>query len=122
MTETTDKNSEKRGEARKPISLKGKVSQGTVRQSFSHGRTKTVVVETKKKRAEGGAAKPEAQSVWTKPAAAPKAEAPVAKAPEPAPAPAALAKGQVLRTLTEDERVARVRALEEARIADAEAK
>ncbi len=32
MSETTDKNAEKAG--RKPMSLKGKVSQGTVRQSF----------------------------------------------------------------------------------------
>ena len=38
---------------RAPLSLKprqaGSVSTGTVRQSFSHGRTKTVVVETKRR-------------------------------------------------------------------------
>jgi translation initiation factor IF-2 len=124
MTETTEKNSEKRGEAaRKPMSLKGKVSQGTVRQSFSHGRTKTVVVETKRKRAPAAG---EGLQSWAKepaPAAAKPAPVPVpvpAKAPEP-PAPASV-KGQVLRTLTEDERALRVRALEDARVADAEAR
>ena len=39
--------------ARPPLTLKpraaGSVSSGTVRQSFSHGRTKTVVVETKRR-------------------------------------------------------------------------
>ena len=39
---------------RAPLSLKprvaGSVPTGTVRQSFSHGRTKTVTVEVKKKR------------------------------------------------------------------------
>ncbi|MGQ2992045.1 translation initiation factor IF-2 associated domain-containing protein, partial [Brevundimonas sp.] len=38
---------------RAPLSLKpratGSVATGTVRQSFSHGRTKTVVVETKRR-------------------------------------------------------------------------
>ncbi len=38
---------------RAPLTLKprpGAVSSGTVRQSFSHGRSKTVVVETKRRR------------------------------------------------------------------------
>src|SRR6516225_2510191 len=39
---------------RAPLTLKpraaGSVSTGTVRQSFSHGRSKTVVVETKRRR------------------------------------------------------------------------
>eukprot|EP01041_Mallomonas_annulata_P028520 gene28520-50384_t len=39
---------------RQPLTLKprvgGSVSSGTVKQSFSHGRTKTVVVETKRSR------------------------------------------------------------------------
>ena len=39
---------------RAPLTLKpragGSVSTGTVKQSFSHGRTKTVVVETKRPR------------------------------------------------------------------------
>src|SRR3954451_16645458 len=40
--------------ARQPLTLKprgaGSVSAGTVKQSFSHGRSKTVVVETKRAR------------------------------------------------------------------------
>ena len=43
---------------RKPLSLKRTVDAGHVRQSFSHGRSKSVVVEKKKKRtiaAPGGA-------------------------------------------------------------------
>jgi len=46
--------SEDNNNGRKPLTLKprtgGSVSSGTVKQSFSHGRTKTVVVETKRAR------------------------------------------------------------------------
>jgi translation initiation factor IF-2 len=61
MTETTKEATEKtlRGAApRKPLSLKRTVDAGHVKQSFSHGRSKSVVVEKKKKRtitAPGGA-------------------------------------------------------------------
>src|SRR5690606_24459811 len=45
---------------RPPLSLKprgaGSVSAGTVKQSFSHGRSKTVVVETKRSRSHTPAA------------------------------------------------------------------
>ena len=55
--ETTEKTL--RGAApRKPLSLKRTVDAGHVKQSFSHGRSKSVVVEKKKKRtisAPGGA-------------------------------------------------------------------
>jgi translation initiation factor IF-2 len=47
----TDENENRPGRA--PLTLKprtGSVSTGTVKQSFSHGRTKTVVVETKRRR------------------------------------------------------------------------
>src|SRR5512146_896639 len=53
----SDDNNNGRGPApggRPPLTLKprgaGSVSAGTVRQSFSHGRSKTVVVETKRPR------------------------------------------------------------------------
>ncbi|KAB2916271.1 MAG: translation initiation factor IF-2 [Hyphomicrobiaceae bacterium] len=46
--ETTDKTLQ--GGARKPLSLKRTVESGHVRQSFSHGRSKSVVVEKKKTR------------------------------------------------------------------------
>ncbi|WP_174301479.1 translation initiation factor IF-2 associated domain-containing protein, partial [Caulobacter sp. S45] len=43
------------GGGRAPLTLKprggGAVPAGTVRQNFSHGRSKTVVVETKRRRA-----------------------------------------------------------------------
>ena len=43
-----------RGDTRKPMSLKRTVESGHVRQSFSHGRSKSVVVEKKKKRTISG--------------------------------------------------------------------
>ncbi|MEN5296757.1 translation initiation factor IF-2 [Brucella sp. TWI559] len=82
------------------------VEQSTVRQNFSHGRTKAVVVETKKRKFSRPDEKPEAEAPALKPAApapaapapvaapaptpaAPVAPAPVAATPAPAPAPAA---------------------------------
>jgi translation initiation factor IF-2 len=50
--ETADKTL--KGGARKPLSLKRTVDAGHVRQSFSHGRSKSVIVEKKKKRTIGG--------------------------------------------------------------------
>src|SRR5262245_28449994 len=53
MVETTEKTGEKKLSvaATKTLSLKGRgVEQGVVRQSFSHGRSKTVVVEKVKSR------------------------------------------------------------------------
>ena len=97
----------------KTITLKRSVESGTVRQSFSHGRSKSVVVETVKRRTVGGPAKPAA----AKPAAVPHAEK-----SKPAPRTEAPQKpsGVVLRTLTEEEREARDRALIDARSREAE--
>ncbi|PAO66434.1 hypothetical protein CJI61_00265 [Brucella melitensis] len=58
------------------------VEQSTVRQNFSHGRTKAVVVETKKRKFSRPDEKPEVEA-----AAAPKPAAPAA-APQQAPASA----------------------------------
>src|SRR4051812_15304050 len=73
----------------KTLSLKRPVEQGTVRQSFSHGRSKSVVVETVKRRPAVGPTgtndKPAPQQAAA-PAAAPKAAA-------PAPAPKSPAQG-----------------------------
>src|SRR5215218_2947904 len=79
MSETTDK--PKLG-TRAPLGLKRTVETGKVKQSFSHGRSNTVVVEVKKRRILGkpGEAPP--------PVEVPK-PAPVAEAPKPAPKPAA---------------------------------
>jgi translation initiation factor IF-2 len=100
--------------------------QGRVRQNFPHGRSKTVVVETKRKRVIGG---PGAKPAAPEPAAPPK---PLISAPEKPAAPApraetAAAAGRtgapkVLRTLTAEEAEARERALIEARQRDIEDK
>jgi translation initiation factor IF-2 len=117
----------------KTLTLKPRVETGTVRQSFSHGRTKQVVVEKRGKRRVGGDAPatethaPEPVVAAPKPAAAP-AKAPLSRPASPA-APRS-GSGVVLRTLTEDERSARasaladakVREVEERRIAEEEAK
>ncbi len=66
---------------RPPLGLKRTVETGKVKQSFSHGRSNTVVVEVKKRRILGRPGE-------TPPAEAP-APAPVAEAPKPAPKPAA---------------------------------
>ncbi|MEX2248649.1 MAG: translation initiation factor IF-2, partial [Parvibaculum sp.] len=129
----------------KTLSLKRTVESGHVRQNFSHGRTKTVVVEKKKSRTlKTGAAAAEEPAVAKKaPAAAKKqtaeptpaaaaVEAETAKPAKKAAAPAAVAapaaapaakekpasrarSGIVLRTLTEEEKQARALALDSAR-------
>src|SRR5690554_1087472 len=69
--------------------------QGTVRQNFSHGRTKAVVVETKKRKFSMPGEKPEAPqpAVQIKPrpqpAPTPAPAAPAPAAAKPASAPAA---------------------------------
>jgi translation initiation factor IF-2 len=116
----------------KPLTIKRSVEQGVVRQSFSHGRSKAVVVEKVKRRVLGPGGEPKAE--------APPAKRP-AKAATPPPAPAepvgksraaqksaasadlqAAPKpsGVVLRTLTEEERSARAHALADARVREAE--
>src|SRR4051812_15513351 len=105
----------------KTLSLKPRVETGTVRQSFSHGRTKQVVVEKRGKRRVGGDA-PATEAHAPEPVVA-KAAAPAAKAPLSRPAaPAAPRSGSgvVLRTLTEDERSARASALADAKVREVE--
>merc|ERR1712065_31536 len=51
-------------DGKKPLGLRGGARAGNVKQSFSHGRTKSVVVETKRKRVvvpKPGAAAPAAK-------------------------------------------------------------
>ncbi|MGH6725397.1 MAG: translation initiation factor IF-2 associated domain-containing protein, partial [Pseudolabrys sp.] len=115
MSETKNPGEKKLGVSSGKLSLKPRTETGVVRQSFSHGRSKQVVVEKVKRRSIGGAAevKPEPVAVETarKPAAAKAAPAP-AEAPKPS--------GVVLRTLTEEERVARAHALADSRVREAE--
>ena len=107
------------GEKKLTLSLKPRTETGVVRQSFSHGRSKQVVVEKIKRRTIGGQpeAKPEPAPVEApKNVAAAAAPAPA----KPAPAPDAPKSGVVLRTLTEEERVARAHALADSKVREAE--
>jgi len=117
MSETTDK--PKLG-ARAPLGLKRTVEVGKVKQSFSHGRSNTVIVETKKARTlrRPGDPAPEAPKPAPAPVAAP---APAARAPEPAPRPAQrplndpAARRELQERLLREAEEARLAALEEAR-------
>ncbi|BEV45527.1 translation initiation factor IF-2 [Afipia carboxidovorans] len=99
----------------KTLSLKPRTETGVVRQSFSHGRSKSVVVEKKTKRRLATDTAPAPAAEPAKPAAAPTAapRAPAPKAP-------ARPSGMVLRTLTEDEQSARAHALADARLREEE--
>jgi translation initiation factor IF-2 len=101
------------------LTLKRGVEQGVVRQSFSHGRSKQVVVEKVKRRSIGTAPEAKAEPA---PKEAPKKRAATQKAGAAAPAPAEAPKpsGVVLRTLTDEERTARAHALADSRVREAE--
>ena len=99
------------------LEIKKTVEGGQVKQSFSHGRSKTVTVEVKKKRT----FRQDAGGEMTE----------VKASPEPAESPEAPAEQQVeepvseappARMLTETEQATRVRALEDARKAAEEAR
>ncbi|MDD1451452.1 translation initiation factor IF-2 [Sphingomonas sp. H160509] len=78
---------------RAPLGVKRTVETGQVKQSFSHGRSNTVIVETKRARVLRRPGEPDVQVADAAPvaapapAAAPAAPAPQARAPQPAPAP-----------------------------------
>ncbi len=104
----------------KTLHLKQRPSEtGMVRQSFSHGRSKVVVVEKVKRRAPGHVEPAKATPATpATPAAAPAAAPAVAPKPKPEttrPAAPRNGSGVVLRVLTEEEREARARALVDAR-------
>jgi len=94
---------------RQPLTLKprgaGSVSAGTVKQSFSHGRSKTVVVETKRARTHNAPAGN---------LAAPSSAEKRIFEPRPAPAPAPRAPGAPQDGLSAEERATRQRAIEAA--------
>lgn len=101
---------------RAPLGLKRTVETGKVKQSFSHGRSNTVVVEVKKRRILG---RPEAEAVPA-PAAETAAPAPAAPPPPPPapPRPAAtslLSRQEMQAKLLREAEEARMAALEEAR-------
>lgn len=116
MTDSNDKNETKSGAGRAgggTLTLKRPTTeQSRVKQSFSHGRTKTVVVETKRKRF--GDDKPaEAKPMFQ---VQPKVAAPAT----PPRTTQNNRSGVVLRTLTDEEKEARDRALVGSRVREAE--
>ncbi len=115
------------------LELKKAGDQGTVRQSFSHGRSKAVAVEVKRRR--GPATRPATGAGVTEtqlkaPAAAAAPAAPAARQSEPqrAPRPAAPSRSgggrgpMTLPTLTDDEKRSRLRALTESKKVEEEAR
>src|SRR6266508_2767601 len=128
MVETTEKTGEKKlsVSSGKTLSLKGRgVEQGVVRQSFSHGRTKAVVVEKVKSRTPTRARADTPVAAAATPARRPAGKAAAAAVPAPALAPTPATpstkpSGVVLRTLTKEEQTARARALGDARLREAE--
>ncbi len=114
-------------EKKKTLTLKRpSVEQGTVRQNFSHGRSKSVVVETKKRKFSRPDERPETTPA---PAPAPAAAKPKPAAPQPAPqrqrerprpAPGGNRSGVVLNELSKDEIEARRRALQDSKVREAE--
>ena len=118
MTDTKEQDAKKR----LGLAPKGKLElraheTGHVRQSFSHGRSKTVQVEVKKKRVFSttpGLAEPKPQAA-TAPERATSAPPTIQQTPS-------MKRPQVLRALTDEERAARTRALTDARRADTEAR
>ncbi len=128
MTESNDQSDKTlRAGARKPLSLQRTVESGHVRQNFSHGRSKSVVVEKKKTRklaTPGGEtalvdAPPPAVAEKPQVAAAPRE--PVAREAEPLAAGEARTGAAAQRTLSNEERERAKAALAAARARDASA-
>jgi translation initiation factor IF-2 len=129
MTETKNSGEKLSVTPTRTLTLKrAGVEQGVVRQSFSHGRSKSVVVEKVKRRIGPGEVKaepvvaPDRSATPKHPTAAPTARAPAGTpaTPSAASALAPKASGVVLRTLTDDERNARAHALADARVREHE--
>ena len=128
MTDNNDK--DRKPEGNRPgagtLTLKRpSIEQSKVKQSFGAGRSKTVVVETKRKRIgddKPGAAGEARPAFQAQPRVTPVTPAPPSNTQTPtAPKPQATQRsGVVLRTLTPEEKEARDRALAGARVREAE--
>ena len=123
MSETKNPGEKKLSVGGGKLTLKPRTETGTVRQSFSHGRSKQVVVEKVKRRGAAPApetkakAEPAPAEASKKSAAAPRAASkaaaqPATETPKPS--------GVVLRSLTEEEMSARAAALADSRVREAE--
>ena len=104
---------------RAPLGIKRTVETGQVKQSFSHGRSNTVVVEVKKRRILGRPGEAEAPEAVVAPAPPAPAPAPIAAPAPPPPAPArpmtATERREQQDRLLRGAEEARMNALEEAR-------
>ena len=98
---------------RAPLGVKRTVETGKVKQSFSHGRSNTVVVEVKRRRVLGGRPGEAEAAVQEAPAPAPAPTA--APPPAPKPAPAALSPQERQAKLLREAEEQRMHALEDAR-------
>ena len=103
-----------RGGGKMTLNVRRTVESGHVRQSFSHGRSKSVVVEKKKRRVMGSGAAPRIEEPAPKPAPRVAEVAPKPQPEEPRP------RGLVLRQLSDDEKDARTRALIDSRQREAD--
>ena len=101
------------------LGLRRPVETGQVRQSFSHGRSKQVTVEVRKKRVVTPGAAPEPSRPESPPTVA-RAQPAAPDAPEPSEPARRL--GGTPRTLTAEEHATRVRVLQDARKADVESR
>jgi translation initiation factor IF-2 len=117
MAENSNPGEKKLSVSSKTLTLKRSAETGVVRQSFSHGRTKSVVVEKVKRRVIGAEPKAEAPAA---PAPAPETKSAPRPGAKPAPQVAPSKSGVVLRTLSEEERSARANALTDFRVREAE--
>jgi translation initiation factor IF-2 len=116
MSDTKD--TSKHGIGRTLSVKRPSVEQGRVRQNFSHGRSKTVAVEIKRKRTPGtgepAKIEPRETQALNLKAPAPRLE------PRREETSSSARPGMVLRTLTDDEKEARERALADARLREAD--
>ena len=124
----SDEDNIESGREKKPLTLKrqgrpeAKQSSdgGQVRQSFSHGRSRAVAVEVRKKRSIKQTARTTAAPAKARATGTLKAAEPAARAPAGAPAkteetePDTPKSRVVLRTLTQEEKATRARAVEDA--------
>jgi translation initiation factor IF-2 len=117
MSETNETEGKTRGR-KMTLNVRRTVESGHVRQSFSHGRSKSVLVEKKKRRSLGSSPAPQ---VAEEPKAAPKAAPAAQAAPKPTAEEARQRRsGVVLKQLSEEEKDARAKALADARVREAE--
>ena len=120
----TDQSEKPKLGTRPPLGLKRTVETGKVKQSFSHGRSNTVVVEVKKRRILGrpGEPAPDAPKTPVPAAEAPKPAAPapkpVATAPKRSASEDITARREMQDRLLREAEESRMSALEEARRRD----